>query len=177
MSQPIDNDAGAVATAGRLPSEPQASDDPRLAKALEEYLAAQEAGVPLDRQEFLARQPEIAERLAECLGGLELVQAIVPDLGQPGVARPVDSSSTMQLIDGQTLSAMIRGLRQHAGMTHDVAIPTNPAEQTPAAPATGTHVSNQAGVATERSTKAPAFFRTAATLGVQAAAALQHAHA
>src|SRR5438876_5215655 len=83
----------------------------------------------------------------------------------------------MQLIDGQTLSAMIRGLRQHAGMTHDVAIPTNPAEQTPAAPATGTHVSNQAGVATERSTKAPAFFRTAATLGVQAATALQHAHA
>src|SRR5439155_5584725 len=43
----------------------------------------------------------------------------------------------MQLIDGQTLSAMIRGLRQHAGLTRDVAIPTDPAEPTPAAPATG----------------------------------------
>src|SRR5207244_3267209 len=33
-----------------------------------------------------------------------------------------------------------------------------------------------AAVSTERSTKTPAFFRTVANLGVQAAAALEHAH-
>jgi eukaryotic-like serine/threonine-protein kinase len=46
-------------------------DDPRVVEALEEYLAAVEEGQAPNRQTFLARHPEIAAALAECLDGLE----------------------------------------------------------------------------------------------------------
>src|SRR4051794_18799439 len=49
------------------------ADDPRVAAALEEYLAAAEAGRPPDRAEFLARPPAVARELAGCLAGLELL--------------------------------------------------------------------------------------------------------
>jgi serine/threonine protein kinase len=50
-------------------------DDPRLTQALEEYLAAIEAGAPLSRRDFLARHPEIAEPLDRCLVGLAFIQS------------------------------------------------------------------------------------------------------
>jgi WD40 repeat protein/serine/threonine protein kinase/tetratricopeptide (TPR) repeat protein len=56
------------------------SEDPRVAQALEEYLAALEAGMPPDRQTFLARHAPIADALADCLKGLEFVQAAAPHL-------------------------------------------------------------------------------------------------
>jgi WD40 repeat protein/serine/threonine protein kinase len=58
-------------------------DDPRLARALEEYQAALEAGTRLNRQELLARYPDIAEKLAECLEGLEFVHTVAPQLQEP----------------------------------------------------------------------------------------------
>ena len=61
---------------------PSSADDPRVAAALEEYLAACEAGRKPARAAFLARHPEIAEALAGCLAGLDLIQSAVPDLGE-----------------------------------------------------------------------------------------------
>jgi WD40 repeat protein/serine/threonine protein kinase len=61
-------------------------DDPRLARALEEYQAALEAGTRLNRHELLARYPDIAEKLAECLEGLEFVHTVAPQLQEPALA-------------------------------------------------------------------------------------------
>jgi serine/threonine protein kinase len=73
----------------------------------------------------------------------------------------------MQFVDGQTLAALIAGLRRQAGRpTADEAAPD---------PATDT-VAQAAGLATERSGKGQAFFRAAARLGVHAAEALAYAH-
>ncbi len=46
-------------------------EDPRVVEALDEYLAALEAGKKPDRQEFLSRHSAIADALAECLEGME----------------------------------------------------------------------------------------------------------
>ena len=60
-----------------VPSLPP-RDDPRLVRALDEYLAALEAGAAPDRDEFLARYPDIAGVLADCLGGLTFIRAAAP---------------------------------------------------------------------------------------------------
>jgi serine/threonine protein kinase len=54
-----------------------------VAEALEEYLTALEEGRQPTRQAFLAKHPEIAGALAECLDGLELVYDVGPELSQP----------------------------------------------------------------------------------------------
>ena len=46
-------------------------DDPRVIAALDEYLAALEAGQKPDRRGFLSRYAEIAGALGECLDGME----------------------------------------------------------------------------------------------------------
>src|SRR5260370_42673576 len=48
-------------------------DDPRVIEALDEYLAALETGQKPDRQEFLARHAAVADALAECLEGMEVL--------------------------------------------------------------------------------------------------------
>jgi WD40 repeat protein/serine/threonine protein kinase len=114
----------------------------------------------------------------------------------------------MQFIEGQTLAAVIRDLRQLAGLaTTDGAGPPGvagslasdlasgrwaparrngadsqrttdyvPSPVPPPPPAGETTAQPVAALSTERSTKSPAFFRTIAQLGVQAAEALEHAH-
>jgi eukaryotic-like serine/threonine-protein kinase len=108
----------------------------------------------------------------------------------------------MQFIEGQTLAALIRELRQLAGLE-----PASPARSAELASALASKLAsgrwapvqrNQAGpqsstdnvpappaepatppvanLSTERSVKSPGFFRTVAHLGVQAAEALEHAH-
>jgi serine/threonine protein kinase len=77
----------------------------------------------------------------------------------------------MQLIDGQSVAALIRELRQGAGLE----APPLSAPPPPAAPAPSTSVA--AALTTEGSTRSPAFCRTAARLGLQTAEALEHAHA
>jgi WD40 repeat protein/serine/threonine protein kinase len=75
--------AGNSATAVRR--EPSAApEDPRVIRAVQEYLALMEAGQKPDRAEFLVRHPEVAPALAECLAGLEFVQAAAPELSRPG---------------------------------------------------------------------------------------------
>ncbi len=44
-----------------------------MARALEEYLAAAEAGTATPREEFLARHPELADDLGACLAALRFI--------------------------------------------------------------------------------------------------------
>ncbi len=48
--------------------------DDRLAEVLDAYLAAHEAGTPPDVDEFLARYPELAGELRECLASLAFIR-------------------------------------------------------------------------------------------------------
>jgi serine/threonine protein kinase/Tfp pilus assembly protein PilF len=266
-----------------------ALDDPRVIRAVEEYLAALEAGPRPDRQQFLARHPDIAQALAGCLDGLEFVHGAAPQLSHPAPGRPPAPGAdlqpegplgdfrivrevgrggmgvvyeavqislgrrvalkvlpfaaaldprqlqrfkheaqaagqlhhtnivpvyavgcergvhyyAMQFIDGPSLAQLIRALRQRAGREADPADPAGPladelasgrwapprgnpgdpppAEDAPAAPpsaaaAAPTVTQPAGGLSTEPSTRSPAFFRTVAQLGVQAALALEHAH-
>src|SRR5262245_43759986 len=78
----------------------------------------------------------------------------------------------MQFVDGQTLADLIAELRRTSGSKA-------PAGAEPTGPYTPTGGGGQTPVAaltTERSARSPAFFRTVAELGRQAALALDHAH-
>ncbi|HET6879544.1 MAG TPA: serine/threonine-protein kinase, partial [Pirellulales bacterium] len=291
-----------------------AADDPRLVQALEEYANAVEAGNRPNRKEFQDRYPDVAAALAECLEGLEFVQAAAPQLAHPAAGRPPRAAATaefwpadplgdfriiaeigrggmgvvyevmqvslgrrvalkvlpfaaaldakqlqrfkneaqaaaqlhhqnivpvyglgcergvhyyaMQYIDGQTLAALIGELRSLSGLGQPEALPVTLAAASLAAdlvsgrwaPALHTDVASvernsfrlesarlvaernefrstkeidsstrptitaetskrQTAAVTENSTKSPAFFRTAASLAMQAATALEHAHA
>jgi serine/threonine protein kinase/Flp pilus assembly protein TadD len=63
----------------------QVREDPRVVGALEEYLVALEAGAAPDRSTFLARHPDIADALANCLEGLEFIRAAAPQVREPAV--------------------------------------------------------------------------------------------
>jgi serine/threonine protein kinase len=67
------------------PSEPP-PDDELIIQAMHEYLSALESGCELDRAEFLARHPEIAGELADCLDGLDFVHAAGGHAGPERVA-------------------------------------------------------------------------------------------
>jgi serine/threonine protein kinase/tetratricopeptide (TPR) repeat protein len=85
--------------AGRTENEPgshgdvsksvQVQDDPRLVRALDEYLAALEAGTAPNRTEFLALHPEISAALADCLEGLEFIRAAASQVREPVAGRAV----------------------------------------------------------------------------------------
>jgi eukaryotic-like serine/threonine-protein kinase len=66
-------------------------DDPRVTAALEEYLAALEAGPPPDRQAFLARHADVADALAGCLEGLDFLRRTAPEV-RPLPAPPADAA-------------------------------------------------------------------------------------
>jgi serine/threonine protein kinase/Tfp pilus assembly protein PilF len=250
------------------PSRP--ADDPRLARALEEYRGLLEAGEKPDRAEFLARHAEIAGALSECLAGLEFVHAAAPHLSGPGLtdaegppvlplgdfrilreigrggmgivyeaeqmslgrrvalkvlpfAATMDPRHlqrfkneaqaaaclhhsnivpvhyvgcergvhfyAMQLIDGPTLAAVIRQLRQLKGREPAPGAKTASRAPDPAAALPeGNGASGKqpgwaaastigpAAITREGSTDRPGYFRAVAQLGVQAAEALEHAH-
>jgi serine/threonine protein kinase/WD40 repeat protein len=59
--------------------------DPRVLQAVEEFLAARQAGREPDRQAFLAQHPAIAAPLAECLEGLAFIRAAVSQLCESGL--------------------------------------------------------------------------------------------
>jgi serine/threonine protein kinase len=103
----------------------------------------------------------------------------------------------MQFIEGQTLAEVIQDLRRIPGRGKAAAPlagqrttagdptrcraragePTGPYVKGSAAPAADTAVGQVGTLATAYSTDGPGFFRTVAKLGVQAAEALEHAHA
>jgi eukaryotic-like serine/threonine-protein kinase len=93
-------------------------------------------------------------------------QHIVPVYGV-GCERGVHYYA-MQFIEGQTLAALRCELRQ-------LAAPSPPSPAPGRGPA-GASTAPMAGLSTDQSTRSPAFFRTMANLGVQAAEALEHAH-
>jgi serine/threonine protein kinase len=67
-----------------VPQESLGGEDPRLLAAVKEYQAALDAGQRPNRGEFLARFPDIADDLAECLDGLTFLHAAAGQLSQPG---------------------------------------------------------------------------------------------
>jgi serine/threonine protein kinase len=69
------------------------SNEAQLAAVVEEYLAALKAGRRLDRQAFLARDPALADVLAECLDGLEFIHAAASGLRQPDATSAVASAA------------------------------------------------------------------------------------
>jgi serine/threonine protein kinase/WD40 repeat protein len=73
---------------GDASGPPDELDDPRVTRALEEYLAEREAGRRPDRKEFLARHPAIAGPLAGCLDGLEFLAGSLAPGGDPGPPAP-----------------------------------------------------------------------------------------
>jgi WD40 repeat protein/serine/threonine protein kinase len=271
-------------------SHPTSASEARLAQALDSYLAAVQAGAPPDREEFLARYPELAEDLAACLASLEFIRRaavkpsepvpeggsppageltpgvlgdfrLVRELGRGGMgvvyeaqqvslgrrvalkvlpfAAALDAKQlqrfkneaqaaahlqhphivpvyyvgcergvhfyAMQLIDGHTLAAVINELRrlvqtptpeppgavgEASALAEELASgrwsPGKPARSPgpttgpylPAAaePSALSRTPPVAALSTERSATSPAFFRTVAHLGIQAAEALEHAH-
>jgi serine/threonine protein kinase len=89
-------------------------DDPRVIRAVQEYMAAMEAGSRPNRQAFLARNLEIAAALAECLDALDFVQAAAPRLdGSGAAASPAVSAPaidpTLPLGDFRILREVGRG--------------------------------------------------------------------
>lgn len=79
---------------------PSASDDPRVAVALDVYLAELQAGHPPSRAEFLARYPEIAEALDRNLNILDFLDSATgsePDDQPPPTPRPRASRLTWWL--------------------------------------------------------------------------------
>src|SRR5207247_1650170 len=98
-------------------------------------------------------------------------QHIVPVYGV-GCERGVHYYA-MQYIEGRTLAATIRELRQLAGLATAQPVDSAPPANTPAPTAATQPV---AALGTERSTKDPAYLRAVAQLGVQAAEALEYAH-
>jgi serine/threonine protein kinase len=75
---------------GRTDPFPRAADesspaweDPRLLPAVQEYQAELEAGRRPNRKEFLARHPDIAAELEECLDGLDFVHTSAARLPKP----------------------------------------------------------------------------------------------
>jgi serine/threonine protein kinase len=54
------------------PTSDDLAEDPRVLEAAREYLADLEAGRTPDRRAYLARHPEVAGALAECLDGIDL---------------------------------------------------------------------------------------------------------
>jgi serine/threonine protein kinase len=103
---------------------------------------------------------------------------IVPVYGV-GSARGIHYYA-MQFIDGQTLAQMIADCRlQIADLKKDPSA-TGAGQDKPEAPICNLQSAicnpTVAALSTERSARTPAFFRTIANLGIQAAEALEHAH-
>src|SRR5262249_31506053 len=62
----------------RADDAPPGSEDPRVTRAVEEYLAAWRAGRRPERRAFLERHAEVAAELADCLDGLVLIHSAAP---------------------------------------------------------------------------------------------------
>jgi serine/threonine protein kinase len=68
------------------------ADDPRLLRAVQEYLQELEAGQQPDRDALAKRFPDLAEAMAPYLDALDVVQAAVPLLHPPSGDRPAPAA-------------------------------------------------------------------------------------
>jgi serine/threonine protein kinase len=71
----IDPALGSHAGGADARAEDPRADDPRVVELADEYLRELEAGRRPDRASYCARYPELAEIVAECLEGLDLVRS------------------------------------------------------------------------------------------------------
>ncbi|HWY86753.1 MAG TPA: serine/threonine-protein kinase, partial [Gemmataceae bacterium] len=79
------------------PSEaPPRPEDVRMLEAMEDYLAGQQAGRKPGREEFLAKYPDIASALADCLDGLDFIQTAAPSLHQSVQDSPNTAAGELQ---------------------------------------------------------------------------------
>jgi serine/threonine protein kinase len=79
MSLPEDPPPNAQMPPGEPGEAADPADDPRVIRAVQDYLAAVEGGRKPNRQEFLALHANIAGPLAECLDALEFVLEMMND--------------------------------------------------------------------------------------------------
>jgi serine/threonine protein kinase len=73
-------------TSPALPAADPVADDPRVTRALEEYLGALEAGQVPDRRQLCDRYPDVAEVLGDYLDGLDFLHRTVAGMHTGGVA-------------------------------------------------------------------------------------------
>jgi eukaryotic-like serine/threonine-protein kinase len=79
------------------PEPPELPDDPRLMQAMQVFLEQLEAGHRPNRNEFLRRYPDLAEPLAQCIAGLELVHKAASQ-EKPALAGPQTFSAAAEQI-------------------------------------------------------------------------------
>src|SRR5947209_9177217 len=84
-------------------------DDAELARVLDEYLAAVEAGKPMDAEALAAAHPAIAERLRACLASLQLVEQAAVRLSAVGTPADATGPEMGQLGDFRILREVGRG--------------------------------------------------------------------
>src|SRR6516164_9807820 len=78
-------------------------EDPRVVKALDEYLSAVDAGRGPDRDAFLAAHPDISKNLAKCLDGLEFIERARPRLQESALSPAQIGPSPLSSIAEGTL--------------------------------------------------------------------------
>ena len=98
------------------PCDASEDEDPRLVAAVQEYMAALESGRHVNRQEFVARHPDIAGKLSDCLDGLAFVHSAAARIQGPGGAHggasdepEVDPERAQPLGDFKLLREIGRG--------------------------------------------------------------------
>jgi serine/threonine protein kinase len=90
-------------------------DDPRVVETVEEYLRELEAGRRPERDRYVLRHPELAEAVAECLDGLDLVRGgLSTAAGRTAAAHPPVGPETSEYLaaplgDFQILREIARG--------------------------------------------------------------------
>src|SRR5438477_406925 len=87
-------------------------EDPRLVRALEEYRAALESGLPPERRAFEARYPDIGPALAECLDGLDFVHRAAANLSGTGAEPAADVPEVADALPGAAPLGDFRIIRQ-----------------------------------------------------------------
>ncbi|HZT78738.1 MAG TPA: serine/threonine-protein kinase [Gemmataceae bacterium] len=76
-----------------VPDQPPTEDDPRLLRAVQEYLGELEAGRRPDRGEFAERFPDLVEAAAPYLDALDMVHAAAPLLYPSAEGRPAPAAA------------------------------------------------------------------------------------
>jgi serine/threonine protein kinase/WD40 repeat protein/tetratricopeptide (TPR) repeat protein len=86
------------------------ADDPRVGQILDDYFAALRRGEEVDKEQFLARFPDLAGELRECLDCLDLIhQDIMPAIGPVQSNLPADDPMLGVLGDYRILREIGRG--------------------------------------------------------------------
>ena len=96
--------ADAAVDASRVPGD----EDPRLVAAVQEYMAALDAGKHPNRREFLARHADIADDLTACLDGLAFVHSAAAQI-HTDTSAPAEDATVKPLGDFQLLREIGRG--------------------------------------------------------------------